>query len=170
MSITAENQYACHDLSVWNKRQNVFLQSIIYQPEKKLIGTRSILALGKSRVFPTNPVFTFEWPFSLSFNSRTVFIWEVKFTLSLTCCNNDKIDMMSPNHFCFSFGIIFGRLWGSLVVEDHLWSILGIICGLGIICVTVQSLPPTPLLPFYYGSIEKYSFHFPCRNLLTLKH
>ena len=42
-TITAENQYACHDLSVWNKRQksnllsqNVFLQSIIYQSRKKI--------------------------------------------------------------------------------------------------------------------------------------
>ena len=42
----------CHDLSVWNKWQNVFLQSIIYPSEKKLIWT-SILAWGKSRVLPT---------------------------------------------------------------------------------------------------------------------
>ena len=41
---------------------------------------------------------------------------------------------MSPSHFYFSFGIIFGRLWRSLAVEDHLRSILGIICGLWIIC------------------------------------
>ena len=40
--MTAENQYACHDLSVWNKQkkshlisQNIFLQSIIYPSEKK---------------------------------------------------------------------------------------------------------------------------------------
>ena len=41
---------------------------------------------------------------------------------------------LSPSHFYFSFGIISGRLWGSLAVEDHLRSILGITCGLGIIC------------------------------------
>ena len=41
---------------------------------------------------------------------------------------------MSSSHFYFSFGIIFGRLWRSLAVEDHLRSILGIICGLWIIC------------------------------------
>ena len=45
---------------------------------------------------------------------------------------------MSPSHFYFYFGIICGRLWGSLAVEDHLRSILGITCGLGIICDTVQ--------------------------------
>ena len=65
--MTAENQYACHDLSVWNKRQkshlisqNVFLQSIIYpsQKKKKIIGTSSILAWGKSRVLPTDPLVT----------------------------------------------------------------------------------------------------------------
>ena len=41
--------------------------------------------------------------------------------------------LLSPSHSYFSFGIICGRLWGSLAVEDHLRSILGIICGLGII-------------------------------------
>ena len=64
-TITAETQYACHDLSVWNKRQkshslsqNFFPQSIIYPPEKKFFGTSSILAWGKSRVLPTDPLFT----------------------------------------------------------------------------------------------------------------
>ena len=42
--------------------------------------------------------------------------------------------LLSPSHSYFSFGIICGRLWGSLAVEDHLRSILGIICGLGISC------------------------------------
>ena len=65
--MTAENQYACHDLSVWNKRQqshlisqNVFFQNIIYPSEKKNknIGTSSILAWGKSRVLPTDPLFS----------------------------------------------------------------------------------------------------------------
>ena len=45
---------------------------------------------------------------------------------------------LSPSHSYFSFQIICGRLWGSLAVEDHLRSILGIICGLSIICSTVQ--------------------------------
>ena len=62
-----KNQYACHDLSVWNKRQkshsisqNVFPPSIIYPSEKKkkIIGTSSILVWGKSRVLPTDPLFT----------------------------------------------------------------------------------------------------------------
>ena len=64
-TITAENQYACNDLSVWNKgqkshslSQNFFLQSIIYPPEKKFFGTSSILAWGKSHVLPTDPLFT----------------------------------------------------------------------------------------------------------------
>ena len=34
------------------------LQSIIYLLEKKFIGTSSILARGKSRVLPTDPLFT----------------------------------------------------------------------------------------------------------------
>ena len=63
--MTAGNQYARHDLSVWNKQQkshlvsqNVFLQNIIYTWEKeKIIGTSSILAWGESRVLPTDPLF-----------------------------------------------------------------------------------------------------------------
>ena len=56
----------------------------------------------------------------------------------MTFCNNNKIDTMirqllSPSHSYFSFGIICGRLWGLLAVEDHLRSRdhlrLGIICG-----------------------------------------
>ena len=39
-----------------------------------------------------------------------------------------------PIHSSIFHGIICGRLWGSLAVEDHLRSILGITCGLGIIC------------------------------------
>ena len=42
--------------------------------------------------------------------------------------------LLSPSHSYFSFGIICGRLWGSLAVEDDLRSTLGIICGLGISC------------------------------------
>ena len=45
---------------------------------------------------------------------------------------------LSQSDSYFSFGIICGRLWGSLTVEDYLRSILGIICGVGIICGTVQ--------------------------------
>ena len=65
--MTEENQYACHNLSVWNKQQkshlisqNVFPQSIIYPSEKKkkIIGTSSIFVWGKSRVLPTDPLFT----------------------------------------------------------------------------------------------------------------
>ena len=48
-------------------------------------------------------------------------------------------DNLSPGRSYFSFGIIWGRLWRSLAVENHLWSILGIICSLGIICGTVQN-------------------------------
>ena len=52
---TRENQYACHDKSVWNSQlpsQNVFLQSVIYSTKKTII-----LAWGKSRVFSTDPPF-----------------------------------------------------------------------------------------------------------------
>ena len=74
-TITTEN--ACHDLSVWKRRQksyllsqNVFFRGIIYPPEKKFIGTSSILAWGKSRVLPTDFVFTLKWFFfSFSFYS-----------------------------------------------------------------------------------------------------
>ena len=38
---------------------------------------------------------------------------------------------LSPSHSNFPFGIISGRHWGSFTVEDHLRSILGIICGWG---------------------------------------
>ena len=66
-AITAENQYACYHLSLQNKRQNhilSFAQSKLnppenkLQPEKKIIGTNSILAQGKSRMLPTDPLFT----------------------------------------------------------------------------------------------------------------
>ena len=65
-AITAENQYACYHLSLRNKRQKSHyliwsvktLQRIIYKPEKKSIGTNSILARGKSRMLPTDPLFT----------------------------------------------------------------------------------------------------------------
>ena len=62
----------------------------------------------------------------------------------MTFCNNNKIDTMirqllSPSHSYFSFGIICGRLWGSLAVEDHLRSILGIICGWGSFAVLYRS-------------------------------
>ena len=45
---------------------------------------------------------------------------------------------LSPGHSNFPLGIICGRQWRSLAVEDHLRSILGIICDLGIIYGTVQ--------------------------------
>ena len=54
-TITAENQYACHDLSVWNKRQKSHLNHL---EQKKLIGKSNILARGKSCVLPTDPFFT----------------------------------------------------------------------------------------------------------------
>ena len=67
-TITAEN--ACHDLSVWNKRQkshllsqNVFLQRYNLPARDKFIRTSSILAWGKSRVLPTHFAFTLEWCF-----------------------------------------------------------------------------------------------------------
>ena len=40
---------------------------------------------------------------------------------------------LSPGHSYFPLGIICGRQWGSLEVEDHLRSILGIIFSLRII-------------------------------------
>ena len=33
-------------------------EQLIYSPEKKIIGTNSILARGKSRMLPTDPLFT----------------------------------------------------------------------------------------------------------------
>ena len=45
--------------------------------------------------------------------------------------------LVSPSHSYFSFGIICGRLWGSLAVEDHLRSRDQL--RLGIICGTVQA-------------------------------
>ena len=51
--------------------------------------------------------------------------------------NNQSFFVISPEdpiHSSIFHGIICGRLWGSLAVEDHLRSILGITCGLGIIC------------------------------------
>ena len=76
-----------------------------YLPESKFIGTSSILAWGKSGVLPTDPVFRLEW-----------FFFSFSFYL---CSLRSKIDSMflSPSHSYFSFGIICGRLWGSLAVS-----------------------------------------------------
>ena len=62
-----ENQYACHDLSVWNifnKRPKFtfaqskrFFQSIIYLTGKKIHWNKQHLAWGKSRVLLTDPSF-----------------------------------------------------------------------------------------------------------------
>ena len=46
---------------------------------------------------------------------------------------------LSPSHSNFPFGIISGRHWGSFMVEDHLRSILGIICSRGSFAVTYRS-------------------------------
>ena len=53
-------QYACHDLSIRNKRQkshllsqNVFLQSIIYPSEKKIHWNKQHFGMSESRVLPT---------------------------------------------------------------------------------------------------------------------
>ena len=119
--ILRKNRLFC---SLHLPRQNVFLQSIIYPPEKKIIGTSSILAWGKSPLLPTDPVFTLEWFFSFIFLFMYLF---------------EKYSSLS--HSYFSFGTICGRpleiTWGrgSFAVHfgDHLWPRdhlrLGIICG-----------------------------------------
>ena len=114
-----------------------FLQCIIYPPEKKFIVTGSILAWGKSPLLPTDPVFTLEWFFSFSFYSCiylrstiSLLIWLFVIIIKLTRWSAN----LSPSHSYFSFGTICGRPLGSLEAEDDLRPILGIICGLGIIC------------------------------------
>ena len=52
------------------------------------------------------------------------------------------IRLLESKPFLFFFRIICGRLWGSLAIEDHLRSILGIICG------TVQNSVATTSLEF----------------------
>ena len=76
-----------------------------YLPERKFIGTSSILAWGLSGVLSTDSVFRLE-----RFFFHLLFIhvvWEVK----LTRC------FLSPSHSYFSLGIICGHLWGSLAVS-----------------------------------------------------
>ena len=51
------------------------------------------------------------------------------------CCDNKLDTKLSPGHSYFPLGIICSRLWGSLVVEDNLRSILGITLGLAVINV-----------------------------------
>ena len=63
-----KNHYVCHDLSAWNKQQKLHyfvqlkyrtLQSIIYPPEKKFIGTSSVwYSWGVDRVLPTDPLYS----------------------------------------------------------------------------------------------------------------
>ena len=68
-TITAVN--VCHDLSVWNKRQNshllsqnVFFRGIIYPPEpEKCHWNKQHFSMRPSRVLPTDFVFTLEWFF-----------------------------------------------------------------------------------------------------------
>ena len=68
-TITAENQYACHDLSARNKRQHSLLsQNVdpsiacvasvsVWFRSKIFIATSGILARSKSRVLLTDPLF-----------------------------------------------------------------------------------------------------------------
>ena len=56
-----EKQYACHDLSVWNKwwkSHLLFPSEHNKKPEKTFIRTGSIFGGGLSRVLPTDPLFT----------------------------------------------------------------------------------------------------------------
>ena len=105
-----------------------FLQCIIYPPEKKLIGTSSILAWGKSPLLPTDPVSTLEWFFSFRFYSCiylrstiSLLIWLFVIIIKLTRWSAN----LSPSHSYFSFGTICGRPLGSLEAGDHLRSIWG---------------------------------------------
>ena len=63
-TINADNQYTCHDLSVWNKRQkshliseNVFLpkHNLPIREKENIIGTSSILTWRKSRELSPDP-------------------------------------------------------------------------------------------------------------------
>ena len=45
-----------------------------------------------------------------------------------------RLEEQTPCHSSFSSGILFGPHQGSFAIRDHLWSNLGIISGLGIIC------------------------------------
>ena len=116
--------------------QTFSFRGIIYLPEKKFIGTSSILTWDKSSLLPTDFVFTLEWLFSFSFNSCIYLrskiyrlIW-----LFVTIVKSTRWSVnLSPSHSYFSFGIICGWLQWSLAVKDHLRSILKIICSLVII-------------------------------------
>ena len=110
--------------------------SIIYLPEKKFIGTSSILTWDKSSLFPTDFVFTLEWFFSFSFNSciylRSKIYRLIWLFITIVKSTGWSVNL-SPSHSYFSFGIICGWLQRSLAVKDHLRSILEIICSLVII-------------------------------------
>ena len=51
-AITAENQYACYDLSLQNKRQKSYLLTKLNPPEQLIYPPE------KSRMLPTDPLFT----------------------------------------------------------------------------------------------------------------
>ena len=78
--------------------------------------------------------------------------------------------LLSPRHSYFSFGIICGRLWGSLAVEDHLRSILGIICGLGISCGwgSFSVLYSTPQCPPLYNLDNLWSMSSVLHRVIKL--
>ena len=71
--------------------------------------------------------------FVLLFFSLGIFLLNLARLINTFCCDNKRDTNLSPVYSDFPLGIICSRLWGSLVVEDNLRSILGIIFGLAVI-------------------------------------
>ena len=63
------------------------------------------------------------------------------------------------------FGIICDPIWESFMVEDHLWSILGISCGWGSSYCTELSQNLCHFLPYLENRIHHYTGLFSQVNL-----
>ena len=102
--------------------QTFSFRGIIYLPEKKFIGTSSILTWDKSSLLPTDFVFTLEWFFSLSFNSciylRSKIYHLIWLFITIVKSTGWSVNL-SRSHSYFSFGIICSSFWRSFVVS--LW-------------------------------------------------
>ena len=100
--------------------QTFSFRGIIYLPEKKFIGTSSILTWDKSSLLPTDFVFTLEWFFSFIFNSciylRSKIYHLIWLFITIVKSTGWSVNL-SPSHSYFSFGIICGPFWRSFVVS-----------------------------------------------------
>ena len=107
-TITSDNQYACHDLSVLNERENhnfaqskLTLQNIIYHQRKNSLEQAAFWAPGKSQVLPTDPLFTCKTDYIYNLADRRSAIngQEGGIANSKVCLKALPLSLPSPSNF-----------------------------------------------------------------------